>query len=185
MNHVDFYKNWKSHYKYIHDVSKISKERVRCPIIHELISESIIQKYINNTKSKKTGLFYTCINPPKGVAGDLIKKMEGCEDKIIEVKASTSNGPSSFGPAQKFDELYWIDMKNIYHSDNVHIYHIKLSSMSDRYLNYNVNKTETICDQKNQKRRPRIKMKSFIDSLPSKYVHCRKVNIVNILNRDT
>ena len=60
--------------------------------------------------------------------GDLIIKNKYIKRVIrIEVKGFTSSGPSSFGPKEQWDILYFVDGKNI-NKRKIKIYEIKLSN---------------------------------------------------------
>lgn len=70
----------------------------------------------------------------------------------IEIKASSSSGPSSFSSRTPFGDLVFakLDMKN----DILHIYDTHLSSSDIE--NIKVNSNETYKDQQNNTRRPRL-----------------------------
>ena len=82
--------------------------------------------------------------------------------KRCEVKGSInlSNGPPTFGPAEEWDYIYFVDGvnndKKIYR-----VYEFKLSNKCEMWQNIKVNKTETYHDQCLQKRRPRITFKEL------------------------
>ena len=84
----------------------------------------------------------------------------------IEVKAFSSSGPSSFGPTETWDRIYFIDCHNN-HSSMFKIYEIRLSNASEIWKNIKVNKTETYYDQCKKKRRPRICFSDLIKQIPS------------------
>ena len=60
----------------------------------------------------------------------------------IEVKGFSSDGPSSFGPEENWDFIYFIDCKD-YINKNFIIYEIKLSNRSYIFRNIKINKNET------------------------------------------
>lgn len=82
--------------------------------------------------------------------------------KRQQIKASSSEGPTSFGPKSFWDEdeLYWLDFfkkdgeadgtYDIYKIPDEYVYAIK------------VNKAERLSDQQGQKRRPRIDFRKMI-----------------------
>lgn len=89
--------------------------------------------------------------------GDLIIYNNYCRPIRIEVKGSLnlSKGPSSFGPTEEWDMIYFVDAYN-YESNIYKIYEINLSNRSDKWKNLRINKTQTYYEQCCQKRRPRL-----------------------------
>ena len=85
----------------------------------------------------------------KGSNCDAVNEETGLK---IEVKASSSSGPSSFSSRTPFDDLVFakLDMKN----DILHIYDTNLSS--SKIENIKVNGNETYKDQQKDTRRPRF-----------------------------
>lgn len=81
--------------------------------------------------------------------GDLILN----NNKIIEVKCFSSNGPISFSPKIIWDILIFIDANNF--KDGNFIVYIFNGNIDD-FKKIMVNKNETINDQMVSKRRPRI-----------------------------
>jgi ribonucleotide reductase alpha subunit len=66
--------------------------------------------------------------------GDLCLVFDNKIYKRIEVKGFTSDGPSSFGPKEEWDWIYFVDLKN-FKQKHVKIYEIKLSNKSERWRN--------------------------------------------------
>jgi hypothetical protein len=117
---------------------KIRNENIPCEITENIVKFAILKKYK--------------IAPKWNIkVGDLL-----LIEKIIEVKGFTSEAPSSFGPTEKWNWIYFVDCINI---ENYYfkIYEIKLSNNSIIWKNLKFNKTQTYEQQCNQKRRPRIK----------------------------
>jgi hypothetical protein len=86
-------------------------------------------------------------------------------NKRIQVKCSTSTGPSSFGPKSVWDDIYFLDMWNNGNiNGNYKIYKIK----NDDIYNAKVNKGQKLTDQQDQSRRPRFDLRSSI-IIPKKY----------------
>lgn len=84
--------------------------------------------------------------------------------KQIEVKCVASKGPISFGPNQLWDELYILDIRKIeWNFIPIKIFHFN-SNDKNKFYNIKVNKNETIKDQCEQKRRPRINLSSLINN---------------------
>lgn len=87
--------------------------------------------------------------------------------KKIEVKAFSSSGPSSFGPTECWDYIYFIDAID-YINSNFKVYEIKLSNNSDIWKKLLINSNTTYYEQCIQGRRPRIqfnKIKNQLDNI--------------------
>lgn len=74
---------------------------------------------------------------------------------MIQLKACSTDknnrpGPTSFGPASEFDRLLFLHMDC--ENDTAYWYELE----AENYKHWKVNKTETIEDQQNQGRRPRV-----------------------------
>ncbi|MFA6193261.1 MAG: Bsp6I family type II restriction endonuclease [Parcubacteria group bacterium] len=81
--------------------------------------------------------------------------------KRQQIKASSSRGPTSFGPRSFWDEdeLYWMDFFRNGEVDGT----FDIYKISDKYIyTSSVNKDERLSDQQDQKRRPRIDFKGEI-----------------------
>ncbi len=64
-------------------------------------------------------------------------------DKKIEVKGFISNGPSSFGPAESWDYICFVDATQ-YESKIFKVYEIKLSNTSEEWTSIKLTKTSTV-----------------------------------------
>lgn len=131
---IDLYKYW----KITDDLSrKISGRGINMP---ESISETIVAYKLKYKLIKKGG-------------GDAMDCNDE-EEKIIEIKATSSEEPSpnSFSPKEDFDDLIYIrfDKK----ADKYDIY--KTGYNSEMMKSIKVNETETFEDHQKQGRRPRI-----------------------------
>lgn len=91
----------------------------------------------------------------KGSSGDAFDPFN---QKIIEIKGSSSTGPSSFSPSEIFDELVY--MKVDKSSDTALIYQTGIDSVSLQSIP--VNSHETVLDQQNKGRRPRFNIETTI-----------------------
>jgi hypothetical protein len=60
-------------------------------------------------------------------------------NKKLEIKGFMSSGPSSFGPTENWDWIYFIDCKDCLHK-NFKIYEIKLSNNSSIWRNIIISK---------------------------------------------
>ena len=86
-----------------------------------------------------------------------------------EVKAFTSDGPSSFGPKKKFGVLYFLDMRDWLNNRFI-LWKVNVSTNSPEWRNIKMNKTETNEDQCKQKRRPHISWEKIYSQIPDKCI---------------
>ncbi len=113
-------------------------------------------KFLQKQNTNKD-IFYT-----KDPSGDLLKIDNASLIKYkIEVKCSSSKGHLSFGPTQKFDELYCVDASDFL-NDKIIIYKI---NEPQKIKELRVNKLETFEQQCQQKRRPRISLQILLSNL--------------------
>ena len=135
---------------------KKSNLKIRRPVFPEIISEQIVLKFLQKQNTNKD-ILYT-----KDPSGDLLKIDNASLIKYkIEVKCSSSKGPLSFGPSQKFDELYCVDASDFL-NDKIIIYKI---NEPQKIKQLRVNKFETFQQQCEQKRRPRICLQKILSNL--------------------
>jgi hypothetical protein len=81
-------------------------------------------------------------------------------NKKIEVKGFMSSGPSSFGPTENWDYIYFVDCLKF--KDKIFtVYEIKLSNKNIIWKNIKINKDDTYEKQCLQERRPRISFDSL------------------------
>lgn len=95
--------------------------------------------------------------------GDLIINKNNILKKI-EVKGFMSTGPTSFGPTENWDWIYFVDAINIL-TKKIIIYEIKLSNKNIIWQNIKINKNQTYYDQCVQKRRPRLSFQQIKNQL--------------------
>lgn len=137
---VRLFNNYLEHRSIISELKTSKfKHTVRYPNFPELISETLCMNILNTIIGGVTN---------KTISGDLCYG-----DKKIEVKALSSDGPMSFGPNEKWDELYVMDVREI---RSFVLYQCPFSSSSTEFGNVLVNKRETYKDHCSQGRRPRI-----------------------------
>jgi hypothetical protein len=147
-----------NHVNYCNTKMKIYEEiemKQRLPNFPEDISENIVKYIIEKKLNIK--LKWHC------KTGDL-----QYDDKKIEVKCFCSMGPSSFGPNEKWDEIYFLDATNFINKKFV-CYRIKLSNNNEYWKKIKINKVQTFEEQCVQKRRPRISFKELYKQIPEKY----------------
>ena len=157
-------KNYNKNYKFNKKINKsLSKKKLRNNNFPSEISENLVKFAI----FKKYKIFPTWDTK----IGDL----QLCNIKI-EVKGFMSNGPSSFGPTEKWRILYFVDCKD-HMKMSFKIYEIFLSNDSEIWKNIKINKTQTYECQCKEKRRPRICFKDIKTQIPS---HCKLIFSGNI-----
>lgn len=144
--------NFKNQSKDINELNKIlSKKKIRQPNFPSEISENIV-KFAFFQKYKIMPSWDT-------KSGDL-----ECINILMEVKAFSSNGPTTFGPTEKWDRIYFVDATRFQESEFV-IYEFKLKSTNTLWENLKMNKTQTYKDQCKEKRRPRINFSDLFNQL--------------------
>jgi hypothetical protein len=136
------------HINYINNLQKFKnkyKYKSRNPNFPENISENIIKEYINIVENRK------CMNSRFGdlevINGDKVLK--------IECKCVSSLGPISFGPTEKWNELYILDATDFINK-KFKIYKINLSNTCNEFKNIKLNKKETFEDGCKKGIRPRL-----------------------------
>lgn len=152
-----------SYYKSLKSFCNKNKKKIRYPNFPEELSENIIKYYIINYESKE------CVNARTGdlciMFSDLtITKETQKVHKKIEVKCFSSTGPTSFGPTECWDEIYFLDAINFI-DNKFKIYKCKLSHDSELWSNIKINKNETYRDVCKSKRRPRISFTNLYQQL--------------------
>lgn len=120
---------------------KLTHKKIRNENLPSEISENLVKFAI----FKKYGVM-GCWDTDRGDLVVLSKK--------IEIKGFMSDGPSSFGPTENWDWIYFVDAKKTLQK-KYKIYEFKMSNSNSLWYNLKMNKTETYLDQCNQKRRPR------------------------------
>lgn len=135
-----------------HNIEKQIRRKANMPEdVSENIIKFIIRKLGDNSCKRKDNRI-----------GDLYSDNRG----IIECKW-TEKGPMSFGPNEKWDELYILHAPEWYTIDKMTLYKIPLSNSSDKIQKIQINKIkkETYGDQCKQNRRPHINLKEFLEAI--------------------
>ena len=83
-----------------------------------------------------------------------------------------SVGPSSFGPTESWDWLYFVDAQDTLTS-NFKVYEIKLSNKNEIFRNIKISKTETYGEIADSKRRPRGCFETIFK--PQLVNHCKLI----------
>jgi hypothetical protein len=105
----------------------------------------------------------------RGVNADWNTKsgdLQGDDGSAIEIKAFSSNGPTSFGPTENWDSLYVIDCSK-YESRKFVLYHIPLSNKAEEWRSLKVSKRETFGQSCDKGKRPRLSFKELKKQLGS------------------
>lgn len=142
-------------------IYKGTNTKHRMPNFPEDISENIIRQYILNVEKRN------CIWNTK--MGDL-EILDPAKSLQVEVKCFSSTGPLSFGPTERWDELYWLDATDLIFNENIKIYHTKYAFEDEIIKTIPVNKKETFYHQCRQKRRPRFTLSLLQKHEPSAVV---------------
>lgn len=80
------------------------------------------------------------------------------DNRPLQVKCASSDGPISFGPTTVWDKLLVLDARVI---GRIKAYFIHLTSNSPEWKQINVSKTEAFENQSDKKRRPRLNITSL------------------------
>jgi hypothetical protein len=146
------------HIEYIDKLKKFKNKTncsLRFPNFPECISENIIKEYINIIEKRK------CISSTN--SGDL-EVIDNLKKIKIEVKCFTSTCPSSFGPNEKWDEIYFLDAKN-FANKKFKIYKLNLSNVSNEFKLIKINSEKTYEQVCKEGKRPRLSFKILKEQL--------------------
>ena len=136
------------------------KKKIRGENFPSHISENLVKLALNKFKYHDSAQKVTWNTN----VGDLAYG----SDKI-EVKGFTSEGPSSFGPAEDWSELYFIDATDIINKQ-VTIYCVSHSNTDPVWSNLKMNKTQTYNDMCLQGKRPRMSFANICAQVPIDYI---------------
>jgi hypothetical protein len=139
------------------------RKLVRGMNIPEDISENIVKFIIRNTLGDDSCSWCKSV----GMTGDLYSIKEG----IQEVKAFSSDGPSSFGPRKKFDVIYFLDMRQ-WLRDTIILWKVNLNNESSQWKELKMNKKEDHKAQADRGIRPHIAWDKIYPQISD---HCTKV----------
>jgi hypothetical protein len=144
---------------------------IRCQNFPSEISENIVRLYWK--KHKRFNL-----NWGLHKCGDLSFNFNNIV-KIIEVKGYSSDGPTSFGPKEKWDMIYFVDCKD-YNSYNFKIYEIPLKNTSKEFRNINMSKEKTFGSISDENKRGELRACFEKNIMPQLENHCKLVFNGNI-----
>jgi hypothetical protein len=156
----DYYNAEISHARRIRELNEKHGYKTRWDGLPEHVSENIIKFFIQR-KLKDPSCTWLCKK------GDLTSTLLGA----IECKSFTSDGPTSFGPKQKWDIIFFLDARE-WLNDRLVIWQINLQSTDEVWKSIKVNKKQSKADQSDESRRPRINWEGLKPQLGD---HCKKV----------
>lgn len=151
----DLKRLYKSFMRYVKMRINIYKDKIkkhRLPNFPEDISEHLVKFIIIQEEKEKCEY--------NKVSGDLYKPES---KKKVEVKCFSSDGPSSFGPSECWDEIYFLDASR-FMEDKFICYKVDLSNEHEDWKNIKVNKKQTYYEQCVEKRRPRFAFSQLLDT---------------------
>lgn len=161
------------------------------------ILKSLLDKYLDDslfiTKINKLLSKKKCRNQnfPSHISENIVKfalfkkyKIMPCWDtkrgdlvllnKNIEVKGFMSDGPSSFGPTEKWDWIYFIDCKD-FNNNIFKVYEIKLSNISQIWRNVLISKNRTYGQIADENKRGQLRGIFYKKFKPQLENHCNLI----------
>lgn len=144
------YNEYRDSYNNTSEIIKTTYLPIRHQNPPEDITENIAKFIIKNYDNDPTCKWAKSI----GLTGDLYSEKYTIEYPA-EIKALTSDGPSSFGPDKKFSVIYFLDMRQWLY-DIIILWRVNLTSESSEWKGIKMNKTQTFEDQCKEGRRPHI-----------------------------
>lgn len=139
--------------KYKEYVETCLISKARRPNFPSEVSENLVKFYAKKYEKKHYSW--------KEKSGDLFDKQL---NQYIEVKCFSSSGPSSFGPTEKWDIIYFVDAIH-FKNDIFSIFKINLNN-ENFHKKIMVNIKETSYDQCLAGRRPRISFSKIKSQIP-------------------
>jgi len=151
---LEFYEIFYNYYLKIKQTSNKHKIKIRLPNFQEGLSENMVRLFIKNHEKR---------NCECAKIGDLQVieniKNENKEELIIntkiEVKCFSSTGPTSFGPSESWDEIYFLDACD-FPNNKFKIYKCNLSNNSKEWSNIMINKNKNYLTVCKEGKRPRL-----------------------------
>ena len=158
------YTRFKDNYIYTNDLITTYGLHIRHQNPPEDITENIAKFAIRNYDNDSTCVWAKSVNKK----GDLYSEKYPNYSQP-EIKAFTSDGPSSFGPQKKFGIIYFLDMRQ-WLSDKFILWKVNVSDESSEWKQIKMNKTQTYEDQCNEGRRPHISWDNIYSQIPNKCI---------------
>lgn len=142
---------------------------IRLPNVPEDISENIVKFIIRNRLGDETSRWVKNCKDKDATKGDLISRKEGRQ----ECKCFTSSGPSSFGPDEPWDVIYFLDMRG-WLEDHLILYRVPLKNTDPLWQGLVMDSRKgahiTFGDQCRQGKRPHKSWDSIRAQLPEEKV---------------
>jgi hypothetical protein len=155
----DYIQHFNKNIKFVENMNtRLKSKTIRQSNFPSEISENIVKF----AYSKRYGKMPTWDTDK----GDLSVRCDNLS-KRLEVKGSLDlfgGGPSSFGPTEQWDSLFFVDAKRTLDKWFT-VYEICVPSDSDDWKNIKVNSNQTYVDQCLQGKRPRIMFQKIVDQL--------------------
>lgn len=151
------YNGFKDGYIELSDLITLTSLPIRHQNPPEDITENIVKYIIHNHDNDPSCKWSKCM----GKKGDLYSDKHA----MMEVKAFTSNGPSSFGPKKKFDVLYFLDMRH-WLNDLFVLWKVNVTNESPEWKQVKMNKSQTNENQCDDGRRPHISWDNIYTQIP-------------------
>ncbi len=146
----------------VKELSSKHKVKIRLPNFQEGLSENMIRLFIKNNEKRN------CVCSKIGdlcvIDNEVIDNKPKEKLIKIEVKCFSSTGPTSFGPKEGWDEIYFLDACD-FAKNSFKIYKCKLSNDSLMWKNMPINKIKNYNDVCKEGKRPRIQfslIKSYL-----------------------
>ncbi len=149
----EFFNLFYNYYVELDKFRKKNKLKIRLPNFAEGLSESIIKYFIINKEKRN------CLPSD---SGDLV--INNSSPIKVEVKCFASNGPTSFGPKENWNEIYFLDATDFINK-NFKIYKCNFSNNSDVWKNIKINNKDTFNDVCIKGKRPRINFNNLKNQL--------------------
>jgi len=159
------YKMYRENYIETVEIIKKTGLAIRHQNPPEDVTENIVKFIINNYDNDTSCKWAKSI---KEKSGDLCSEKYSLKSPP-EVKAFTSDGPSSFGPTKKFGIIYFLDMRQ-WLNDTFILWKLNVSNESPEWRNIRINKNQTLEEQCKQGRRPHISWDNIQSQIPEKCV---------------
>jgi len=150
---------YNSHKAYVETLNRIRRDTglpIRGPNPPEDITENTTKFILRNKYGDMTCVWAKSV----GRSGDLYSDREG----IQEVKAFSSEAPSSFGPDKIFKAIYFLDMRG-WLQDKIILWRISVTNESREWKGLRMNNTETYEDQCIRGVRPHISFEKIREQL--------------------
>ena len=163
------------HIEYVLNLKKFMTTtgcKIRLPNFPEAISENLTKEYIIIKEKRQ------CKKAQTGGDLEIIKDNKTYK---IEVKCFTSDGPTSFGPTEKWSELYFVDAKDFLNKNFI-IYKVNFPNHSQIFGNIKINAEKTYKDICKEGKRPRINFEELKKQLGSniELIYKGKINFNQI-----